>query len=180
MLHRRFLEEAIATGLPAKGLDQAFAQKIEVSPSMWSQIKSSRPIGDTLARQIERHCEVEIGWLDRAIWPPTYPTPRKSDRRGGEAGVARRQCEREEGSESAAARDGEKRVIHACVRFVVDQQPGLGEGPRLFLAPAFNMRTRRVASSVRRPARTTRGSHAERRGVEDDPTLAPCGQGSRR
>ena len=71
--------------------------------------------------------------------------------------MARRQCEREEGSESAAARDGEKRVIHACVRFVVDQQPGLGEGPRLFLAPAFNMRTRRVASSVRRPARTTRG-----------------------
>ena len=66
LLHRRFLEQAIAAGLPAKGLDQAFAQKIEVSPSMWSQIKSSRPIGDTLARQIERHCEVEAGWLDRA------------------------------------------------------------------------------------------------------------------
>ena len=66
LLHRRFLEQAIAAGLPAKGLDQAFAQKLEVSPSMWSQIKSSRPIGDTLARQIERHCGVEAGWLDRA------------------------------------------------------------------------------------------------------------------
>ena len=66
LLHRRFLEQAIAAGLPAKGLDQAFAQKLEVSPSMWSQIKSSRPIGDTLARQIERHCAVETGWLDRA------------------------------------------------------------------------------------------------------------------
>ncbi|CAN7708916.1 hypothetical protein LJR290_005888 [Variovorax sp. LjRoot290] len=75
MLHRRFLEEAIATGLPAKGLDQAFAQKIEVSPSMWSQIKSSRPIGDTLARQIERHCEVEIGWLDRADLAADIPDP---------------------------------------------------------------------------------------------------------
>ena len=64
-LHRRFLEGAIAAGLPAKGLDQAFAGKIEVSPSMWSQIKNSRPIGDTLARQIERHCEVEAGWLDK-------------------------------------------------------------------------------------------------------------------
>ena len=63
-LHRRFLEEAIAAGLPAKGLDQAFAKKLEISPSMWSQIKSSRPIGDNLARQIERHCSVEPGWLD--------------------------------------------------------------------------------------------------------------------
>ncbi|RZL64831.1 MAG: hypothetical protein EOP81_07020 [Variovorax sp.] len=65
LLHRRFLEQAIAAGLPAKGLDQAFALKIEVSPSMWSQIKSSRPIGDTLARQIESHCAVEAHWLDR-------------------------------------------------------------------------------------------------------------------
>ncbi len=64
-LHRRFLEGAIAAGLPAKGLDQAFARKIEISPSMWSQIKSARPIGDKLARQIERHCDVEPGWLDR-------------------------------------------------------------------------------------------------------------------
>lgn len=64
-LHRRFLEEAVAAGLPAKGLDQAFARKIEISPSMWSQIKSARPIGDKLARQIERHCNVETGWLDK-------------------------------------------------------------------------------------------------------------------
>ncbi|MEZ2292477.1 hypothetical protein [Variovorax sp. RCC_210] len=63
-LHRRFLEEAVATGLPAKGLDQAFARKIEISPSMWSQIKNSRPIGDNLARQIEKHCSVGPGWLD--------------------------------------------------------------------------------------------------------------------
>ena len=75
LLHRRFLEGAIAAGLPAKGLDQAFAQKIEVSPSMWSQIKSSRPIGDILARQIERHCEVDIGWLDREDLTADVPDP---------------------------------------------------------------------------------------------------------
>ena len=63
LLHRSFLEEAIAAGLPAKGLDQAFAKKLEISPSMWSQIKSTRPIGDALARQIERHCAVDEGWL---------------------------------------------------------------------------------------------------------------------
>jgi hypothetical protein len=72
-LHRRFLEGAIAAGLPAKGLDQSFAKKIEISPSMWSQIKSSRPIGDNLARQIERHCEVEVGWLDKEDRPSEVP-----------------------------------------------------------------------------------------------------------
>lgn len=63
-LHRRFLEQAIAAGLPAKGLDQLFAAKLEISASMWSQLKSSRPIGDTLARQIEAHCGKPPGWLD--------------------------------------------------------------------------------------------------------------------
>ncbi|ADU35878.1 hypothetical protein J2W32_001610 [Variovorax boronicumulans] len=72
-LHRRFLEGAIAAGLPAKGLDQSFAKKIEISPSMWSQIKSARPIGDNLARQIERHCEVEPGWLDKEDRPSEVP-----------------------------------------------------------------------------------------------------------
>ncbi|MDP9990818.1 hypothetical protein J2W28_001988 [Variovorax boronicumulans] len=72
-LHRRFLEGAIAAGLPAKGLDQSFAKKIEISPSMWSQIKSARPIGDNLARQIERHCDVEPGWLDKEDRPPEVP-----------------------------------------------------------------------------------------------------------
>ncbi|WP_038214144.1 hypothetical protein [Xenophilus azovorans] len=75
LLHRRFLEEAIAAGLPAKGLDQAFAKKLEISPSMWSQIKSARPIGDTLARQIERHCGVDAGWLDREDLVTDAPDP---------------------------------------------------------------------------------------------------------
>ncbi|MFT3778350.1 MAG: hypothetical protein QM772_08740 [Ottowia sp.] len=75
LLHRRFLEEAIAAGLPAKGLDQAFAKKLEISPSMWSQIKSARPIGDTLARQIERHCGVDAGWLDREALAADAPDP---------------------------------------------------------------------------------------------------------
>lgn len=61
--------------MPAKGLDQAFAKKLEISPSMWSQIKSARPIGDTLARQIERHCGVDVGWLDREDLASDAPDP---------------------------------------------------------------------------------------------------------
>ncbi|EJE51549.1 hypothetical protein PMI14_03739 [Acidovorax sp. CF316] len=73
-LHRLFLEQQIAAGKPAKGLDQAFAASLEISPSMWSQIKSSRPIGNTLARQIERHAQMELGWLD-AEHATEHPDP---------------------------------------------------------------------------------------------------------
>ena len=59
-----FAERALASGAPPKGLEQAFAAQLQISPSMWSQIKSSRPIGDKLARQIERRCDKPAGWLD--------------------------------------------------------------------------------------------------------------------
>jgi hypothetical protein len=36
---------------------------------MWSQIKSSRPIGDKLARQIEVACAQASGWLDEERAP---------------------------------------------------------------------------------------------------------------
>jgi hypothetical protein len=63
-LFQAHAERAVAGGAPPKGLEQAFAAALEISPSMWSQIKSSRPIGDRLARQIEHHCRQAAGWLD--------------------------------------------------------------------------------------------------------------------
>jgi hypothetical protein len=63
-LFQAFAEKAVAAGTPPKGLEQAFAAALEISPSMWSQLKSARPIGDKLARQIERHCAKPAGWLD--------------------------------------------------------------------------------------------------------------------
>lgn len=63
-LYQVFLQERIGAGEAPKGLDQAFAALVEISPSMWSQIKSSRPISDKLARQIEHHAGQAAGWLD--------------------------------------------------------------------------------------------------------------------
>ena len=63
-LFQQFAEAALADGQPAKGMEQAFAAKVEISPSMWSQIKSARPIGDRLARQLEHHGGKPTGWLD--------------------------------------------------------------------------------------------------------------------
>jgi hypothetical protein len=64
-LFQAFAEKALASGVAPKGLEQAFAATLEISPSMWSQIKSSRPIGDKLARQIEQHCGKSTEWLDQ-------------------------------------------------------------------------------------------------------------------
>jgi hypothetical protein len=65
-LFQAYAEKALASGTPPKGLEQTFAATLQVSPSMWSQIKSSRPIGDKLARQIEQHHGKPTGWLDEA------------------------------------------------------------------------------------------------------------------
>jgi hypothetical protein len=65
-LFQAYAEKALASGASPKGLEQAFAAALEISPSMWSQIKSSRPIGDKLARQIEQHQGKSVGWLDEA------------------------------------------------------------------------------------------------------------------
>jgi hypothetical protein len=64
VLFQQYAEAQMRAGSSPKGLEQAFARKLQVSPSMWSQIKSSRPIGDKLARQIEVACGQASGWLD--------------------------------------------------------------------------------------------------------------------
>lgn len=63
-LFQDYAEKALASGAAPKGLEQSFAASLQISPSMWSQIKSSRPIGDKLARQIESACGKPGGWLD--------------------------------------------------------------------------------------------------------------------
>ena len=63
-LFQAYAEKALAAGTAPKGLEQAFAATLQISPSMWSQIKSSRPIGDKLARQIEKAGGKPAGWLD--------------------------------------------------------------------------------------------------------------------
>lgn len=63
-LFQAYAEKAVAAGASPKGLEQAFAATLEISPSMWSQIKTSRPIGDKLARQIEQHSGKPAAWLD--------------------------------------------------------------------------------------------------------------------
>jgi hypothetical protein len=50
-----------------RGLERRFAERLQIQPSYWSQIKSrSRQIGERLARQFEQRCHKPGGWMDLA------------------------------------------------------------------------------------------------------------------
>ena len=63
-LFRQFAEVRMRAGIPPKGLEQAFAELLQVSPSLGSQLKRSRPIVEKRARQIVAACRLAHGWLD--------------------------------------------------------------------------------------------------------------------
>lgn len=68
-LFHAYAERALAEGAAPKGLEQAFAASLQISPSMWSQIKSGRPIGDRLARQMEVLAGKPLRWMDESHEP---------------------------------------------------------------------------------------------------------------
>lgn len=75
-----------------RGLERRFAERVQIQPSYWSQIKSrSRQIGERLARQFEHLCHKPRGWMDvahdapvaarAAEAPPDEGAPRDDDER---------------------------------------------------------------------------------------------------
>jgi hypothetical protein len=73
-LLQEFAENLVAGGTTTKGIDQAFAERIQVSPSMLSQMKAGRPIGNKTAAQVEALCKRPAGWLD-IQHPDQKPSP---------------------------------------------------------------------------------------------------------
>jgi hypothetical protein len=63
-----------------RGLERRFAERLQIQPSYWSQIKSrSRQIGERLARQFEQLSHKPVGWMDQ---------PHGASAPGGAKGVA--------------------------------------------------------------------------------------------
>ena len=61
-----------------RGLEGRFAERLQIQPSYWSQIKArSRQIGERLARQFEQQCHKPAGWMDEPhdamAAPPARP-----------------------------------------------------------------------------------------------------------
>jgi hypothetical protein len=53
-----------------RGLERRFAERLQIQPSYWSQIKGrSRQIGERLARQFELLCHKPAGWMDTPHGP---------------------------------------------------------------------------------------------------------------
>jgi len=65
-----------------RGLERRFAERLQIQPSYWSQIKSrSRQIGERLARQFEQLTHKPYGWMDQphdggATAAPAVAAPR--------------------------------------------------------------------------------------------------------
>jgi hypothetical protein len=56
-----------------RGLERRFAERLQIQPSYWSQIKGrSRQIGERLARQFEQLCHKPPSWMDQ---PHHAPVP---------------------------------------------------------------------------------------------------------
>jgi hypothetical protein len=63
-----------------RGLERRFAERLQIQPSYWSQIKSrSRQIGERLARQFEHLCHKPRGWMDEPHATATATSPVADD-----------------------------------------------------------------------------------------------------
>jgi hypothetical protein len=65
-----------------RGLERRFAERLQIQPSYWSQIKGrSRQIGERLARQFEQLCHKPYGWMDQPHdeFAPAGPSAQDGD-----------------------------------------------------------------------------------------------------
>jgi hypothetical protein len=63
-----------------RGLEGRFAERLQIQPSYWSQIKSrSRQIGERLARQFEHLCHKPVGWMDTPHSAAAFDVPSVDD-----------------------------------------------------------------------------------------------------
>jgi hypothetical protein len=59
-----------------RGLERRFAERLQIQPSYWSQIKGrSRQIGERLARQFEQLSHKPLGWMDVPHGASPAPSP---------------------------------------------------------------------------------------------------------
>lgn len=68
VLFDEFVQQNVkhADAATLRGLERRFAERLQIQPSYWSQIKSrSRQIGERLARQFEQLCHKPPGWMDQ-------------------------------------------------------------------------------------------------------------------
>ena len=94
VLFDEFVQQNVkhADAATLRGLERRFAERLQIQPSYWSQIKSrSRQIGERLARQFEQLCHKPAGWMDQ---PHDASTPLAAAPSPSESGLPQDDDER--------------------------------------------------------------------------------------
>lgn len=95
-----------------RGLERRFAERVQIQPSYWSQIKSrSRQIGERLARQFEHLMHKPRGWMD----VPHAAQAAPADAGGAAPGGRVEGDAAEADSEGSAPRDDDERFVVGLV-----------------------------------------------------------------
>jgi hypothetical protein len=96
-----------------RGLERRFAERVQIQPSYWSQIKGrSRQIGERLARQFEHLCHKPAGWLDQ---PHTAAGAAAANARGAAPRAAGSGVPPEAAGGDSAPQDDDERFIVGLV-----------------------------------------------------------------
>ena len=135
-----------------RGLERRFAERVQIQPSYWSQIKGrSRQIGERLARQFEHLCHKPRGWMDVAHGagaPAGAETPRDAPP-----------------AEESAPRDDDERFIVGLVLTYYRRHPQRARTRLLDLLGEVLM-----PAAVTRPAPGVAPSQAPSTPGRDDPS----------
>jgi hypothetical protein len=141
-----------------RGLERRFAERIQIQPSYWSQIKGrSRQIGERLARQFEHLMHKPRGWMDV---PHSAGGSSGAGARSGAEGSAQMPVEELEGS---APRDDDERFIVGLVLTYYRRHPQRAKARLLdllgeVLIPAGSEGA--APTALRRPAGSLSGQAA--------------------
>lgn len=143
-----------------RGLERRFAERLQIQPSYWSQIKArSRQIGERLARQFERLCRKPAGWMD--LPQDAAPAP-AGTAAGGTAGPGSRPPG--DAPLPSQPMDDDERFIIGLVLTYYRRHPQRARARLLdllgeVLIPADHEPTRQPAASgqMARPATTANG-----------------------
>jgi hypothetical protein len=97
-----------------RGLEGRFAERLQIQPSYWSQIKGrSRQIGERLARQFEQLCKKPSGWMDQLHGPHEWANVAVSQAQRNPPGVARAGAD--DDSQRNVPQDDDERFIVGLV-----------------------------------------------------------------
>ncbi len=97
-----------------RGLEGRFAERVQIQPSYWSQIKSrSRQIGERLARQFEQLCHKPNGWMDQPHGEAAVPAAAAAAAKNG--GATPQAAAPPAADDERAPRDDDERFIVGLV-----------------------------------------------------------------